>query len=433
MSYDVLRRLATWQNVPGTSPSQKDTSVYDGEGQRIQQIVTNSGTTTTTNYIQGIEEIATTGSTTTTTKYYNAGLVQAIAVNGSVTYLVPDALGSISEDLDASGNVLAEQLFGPYGNVRYSVGSMPGSHGYTGQVQDASGLAYFNARYYDPVVGQFTSADTVQGPNRYGYVAGNPETLTDPSGHLICCGGYAPPPPPPTVNGCGGHLTPCGTTNPPGPPVTGNPTTEQTPPTVPGCGGIPTDGNVESCGSGSVGVLGQEFSGAATIVAGGIMGLQYLIDDLKYLKKDIVDSTYGKWDHIYLFGSLTMGTLAGALAAGPLGAIAGIVIGAIASIGGAAIDLALNSEQSDLDSKLDWIIAKMQSDHDYFAAHAGNYPHLVTMLRESNITQSGPANTVSTTVADFIPFLGSRDVAILTTANLPGFNYYGGFNVFYYD
>ncbi len=80
MSYDAMRRLATWQNVPGTSPSQKDTSVYDGEGegQRIQQIVTNSGTTTTTNYIQGIEEIATTGSTTTTTKYYTAGLVQAI-------------------------------------------------------------------------------------------------------------------------------------------------------------------------------------------------------------------------------------------------------------------------------------------------------------------------------------------------------------------
>ena len=32
--------------------------------------------------------------------------------------------------------------------------------------------------------GQFTSADTVQGPNRYGYVAGNPETNTDPTGNL---------------------------------------------------------------------------------------------------------------------------------------------------------------------------------------------------------------------------------------------------------
>ena len=210
LSYDAMRRLATWQNVPGTSPSQKDTSVYDGEGQRIQQIVTNSGTTTTTNYIQGIEEIATTGSTTTTTKYYTAGLVQAVSVNGSVTYLVPDALGSISEDLDASGNVLAEQLFGPYGNVRYSVGSMPGSHGYTGQVQDASGLSYFNARYYDPVVGQFTSADTVQGPNRYDYVAGDPETLTDPTGKIICCGGYTPPLPVTTKCNNTDHCSPHG-------------------------------------------------------------------------------------------------------------------------------------------------------------------------------------------------------------------------------
>lgn len=64
-----------------------------------------------------------------------------------------------------------------------------------------SGLDYYNARYYDPVLGQFASADTKQGPNRYAYVAGNPETLTDPTGHRICesgdphnCG--APPPPP---------------------------------------------------------------------------------------------------------------------------------------------------------------------------------------------------------------------------------------------
>jgi hypothetical protein len=31
----------------------------------------------------------------------------------------------------------------------------------------------------------------VQGPNRYGYVAGNPETATDPSGQFGLCGGMA--------------------------------------------------------------------------------------------------------------------------------------------------------------------------------------------------------------------------------------------------
>ena len=60
---------------------------------------------------------------------------------------------------------------------------MPTQRGYTGQLMDPSGLHYYHARYYDGSIGQFISADTVQGPNRYAYVGGNPETLTDPSGH----------------------------------------------------------------------------------------------------------------------------------------------------------------------------------------------------------------------------------------------------------
>ena len=67
---------------------------------------------------------------------------------------------------------------------------MPTSKGFTGQRQDASsGLDYYGARYYDPVLGQFASADSVaDGLNRYGYVHGNPTTFTDPSGHRVTCG-----------------------------------------------------------------------------------------------------------------------------------------------------------------------------------------------------------------------------------------------------
>ncbi|GCE17673.1 RHS repeat-associated core domain-containing protein [Dictyobacter kobayashii] len=65
--------------------------------------------------------------------------------------------------------------------------------GFTGQYADTSGLDYDNARYYDPVVGQFTTPDTVQGnlqgADPYTYVAGNPETNTDPSGNRIDWGG----------------------------------------------------------------------------------------------------------------------------------------------------------------------------------------------------------------------------------------------------
>lgn len=50
-----------------------------------------------------------------------------------------------------------------------------------------TGLLYYNFRWYDPLVGQFTRADTSQtnanGMNPYAYVRGNPETKNDPTGH----------------------------------------------------------------------------------------------------------------------------------------------------------------------------------------------------------------------------------------------------------
>lgn len=66
---------------------------------------------------------------------------------------------------------------------------MPTAKGFTGQRQDgASGLDYNGARYYDPVLGQFASADTAaDGLNRYGYVHGNPTTFSDPTGHRGTC------------------------------------------------------------------------------------------------------------------------------------------------------------------------------------------------------------------------------------------------------
>ncbi len=85
-----------------------------------------------------------------------------------------------------------------YGSQQYQSGSMGTNKGFTGQYNDnATGLDYYNARYYDPVAGVFLSADTVQGNakgmNPYGYVNGNPETLSDPTGmHVVCgdtCGG----------------------------------------------------------------------------------------------------------------------------------------------------------------------------------------------------------------------------------------------------
>src|SRR6202022_3726804 len=92
------------------------------------------------------------------------------------------------------------QLYGPYGANHYTTGTVPTSIGFTGQRADSvTGLDYYVARYYDPVVGQFLSADSVEGNARgmdpYAYVGGNPETRIDPTGHKFtqADGGGAPP------------------------------------------------------------------------------------------------------------------------------------------------------------------------------------------------------------------------------------------------
>ena len=194
LTWDVEGHLSTWQNTT-TNPTVTAKYLYDGEGNRVVQRVVDStaGSTTTTSYVGSLEtySITTGGGPTgiTTTDYLAAGKVLAESVNGTLSYLATSYQGSVVEALDSTGTVgvTASQLYVPYGGIRYANGSLPTDYGYTGQRRDAStGLDYYGARYYDPTVGQFTSADTeVDGSNRYGYVGGNPTTATDPSGHQV--------------------------------------------------------------------------------------------------------------------------------------------------------------------------------------------------------------------------------------------------------
>ena len=108
--------------------------------------------------------------------------------NSALYYLLAGSLGSSTVALNDDGSTKASQLFAPYGAVRYASGTMPTTYNFTGQRLDSqTGLLYYNARYYDPFSGQFTSADSVQsnagGMDPYAYVGDSPETTTDPTGN----------------------------------------------------------------------------------------------------------------------------------------------------------------------------------------------------------------------------------------------------------
>lgn len=191
LSYDAERRLSSWQNTP-SNPASSASFLYDNQGNRVEQIATLNGTTTTTVYVGGLEQVASSGASTTTTTYDYAGSLRlAMAVNGSFYYLASDGLGSADLAIKAADSSTSAVLYAPYGTARYSNGTMPTDYGFTGQHSDAtSGLDYYNARYYDPIAGQFINADRLLadsydllGLSRYAYVEGNPISRTDPTGH----------------------------------------------------------------------------------------------------------------------------------------------------------------------------------------------------------------------------------------------------------
>jgi RHS repeat-associated protein len=97
-------------------------------------------------------------------------------------------LGSVRAISDATGALAGNTDYDVFGTVRREEG-VKSMFGFTGEPTDPGGLAYLRARYLDPSLGRFLSADPVQpglpgsqGYNHYTYVGNNPTTLIDPTG-----------------------------------------------------------------------------------------------------------------------------------------------------------------------------------------------------------------------------------------------------------
>ena len=160
------------------------TFVYDASGQRVQQTVRQGDAITTTLYagqyaeIRGDELIFyvfdeqnrvaqvtkpfdRTQLLTGFGRENNSQFAALWAHNSQfpVHWYVADHLGGTSLLLDKTGNVASEVAYYPFGLTRYEHNGDRVHYRFTGQEQDASGLMYYNARYYEPVTGRFISVD----------------------------------------------------------------------------------------------------------------------------------------------------------------------------------------------------------------------------------------------------------------------------------
>jgi RHS repeat-associated protein len=76
--------------------------------------------------------------------------------------------------------------YSPYGETAASGETDGNASQYTGRENDGTGLYYYRARYYDPVLKRFIAEDPIGlagGGNVFGYVADTPTNLVDPFGN----------------------------------------------------------------------------------------------------------------------------------------------------------------------------------------------------------------------------------------------------------
>lgn len=120
--------------------------------------------------------------------------------NGQTYFYLYDRLGSVIGLSDGQGNLVANYRYDPWGNVLEEQGQIENPFRFTGREWDAeSGLYFYRARYYDPVVGRFISQDShpgspidLQSLNQYIYVGNNPVKLVDPLGLQSCTPPFCP-------------------------------------------------------------------------------------------------------------------------------------------------------------------------------------------------------------------------------------------------
>jgi len=149
---------------------------------------TNLGTSTTY-FVNSYYEL--TGGSVITKYYYAGGQRIAMLKDGVLNYILSDHLGSTSIITDASGNVVSQQGYKAWGEVRTAAGNSPTNYTYTGQYSDSYiNLLDYGSRRYDPELGRFIQPDSIvpdpsnsQAYDRYAYTFNNPVRYTDPSGY----------------------------------------------------------------------------------------------------------------------------------------------------------------------------------------------------------------------------------------------------------
>jgi RHS repeat-associated protein len=183
-TYNAAGRLVQAESITNTV-----VYTYNGNGVRVATAVDGIETRYVQDISIGLEQVLveTTGENVT---LYTYGIARLAQVQGSAfEWFLGDALGSVRQVVDNSGDVLLAQGYTPFGLVHSESGTGSSGYGFTGEQADPTGLVYLRARYYDPRLGRFVGVDLFPGYaelpatlHGYLYCLNNPVNAVDPGG-----------------------------------------------------------------------------------------------------------------------------------------------------------------------------------------------------------------------------------------------------------
>ncbi len=187
---------------------------YGPDRARYQKRVNSAyGEAETVTYLQGAERLQFANGQACirrTLAFAGVTVIDTGGVGAKVLYAVKDHLGSTMALSDASGSLVQQMSYSPFGkrlgaawaqgmdtSTAWQINTTETDKGYTGQEElDAVALVNYNARLYDPALGRFLSTDplighpgSTQSINPYSYVENNPLNKTDPTGEASTCTG----------------------------------------------------------------------------------------------------------------------------------------------------------------------------------------------------------------------------------------------------
>ena len=186
VTYNLLNLPLVVTNINGTI-----TYTYDAAGNKLRKVSVQSGITTYTDYIGGIQYTGTTSESIAFIQMEEGQAAPNGTTNYDYQYFLGDNLGntrlSFGTKTGATVKYQKDDYY-PFGmEISDTVSNPKNYYLYNKkELQSEFGEYDYGARFYDPVIGRWTSVDPLTESNRrfsgYNYVMDNPIRLIDPDG-----------------------------------------------------------------------------------------------------------------------------------------------------------------------------------------------------------------------------------------------------------